>query len=316
VGLHARWGSGKSFLIWLLKKEFDPEATADPATGVIRQWFEPDASISADDDGSDADYADYLEKEREEKERKEEEKYKDLNYFRYTMKMIPVRCKVLCPMLCIGTWSVFTKFASLDIFKIPTWLEAVNTVVLEEVFGGVGSFVKSARVVALQVAPREVKCIGKRCCGGQGVSGLWGGPSRLAWRPILVWTAIGGFLGAELGNGFRLFRKSEEDGGLPHPSLQGSSHTRLWCGLIGALIFCVAGVTLARAKKRCFRSARNNCVNKRCFRSTRNFFAVAPLSDNAPTTVQVDNASTTVEADDVEVVKDVKQEYIFVDFNA
>ena len=40
VGLYARWGAGKTFMISLLKKEFDPTAYEDPRTHRILQVFE------------------------------------------------------------------------------------------------------------------------------------------------------------------------------------------------------------------------------------------------------------------------------------
>ena len=41
VGLYAKWGSGKSFMISLLKQQFDPRARLDPRTHDLTQWFEP-----------------------------------------------------------------------------------------------------------------------------------------------------------------------------------------------------------------------------------------------------------------------------------
>mgnify|MGYP001253480782 CR=1 FL=1 len=40
VGLYARWGSGKTFMISLLKKEFDPTVREDPKTRRLLQFFE------------------------------------------------------------------------------------------------------------------------------------------------------------------------------------------------------------------------------------------------------------------------------------
>ena len=40
VGLYARWGSGKSFMISLLVKEFDPTVHEDPHTRQLLQFFE------------------------------------------------------------------------------------------------------------------------------------------------------------------------------------------------------------------------------------------------------------------------------------
>ena len=40
VGLYARWGSGKTFMISLLLKQFDPTVREDPRTKVLRQHFE------------------------------------------------------------------------------------------------------------------------------------------------------------------------------------------------------------------------------------------------------------------------------------
>ena len=40
VGLYARWGSGKTFMISLLKKEFDPSVYEDPHTHQLLQFFE------------------------------------------------------------------------------------------------------------------------------------------------------------------------------------------------------------------------------------------------------------------------------------
>ena len=40
VGLYARWGSGKSFMIFLLKQQFDPKARSNPRTHDLVQWFE------------------------------------------------------------------------------------------------------------------------------------------------------------------------------------------------------------------------------------------------------------------------------------
>jgi hypothetical protein len=41
VGLFAKWGSGKSFMMYLLKQEFDPDCEEDPSTFEIIQWFDP-----------------------------------------------------------------------------------------------------------------------------------------------------------------------------------------------------------------------------------------------------------------------------------
>ena len=54
VGLYARWGAGKSFMIFLLKQQFDPLARTDPPTHDLVQWFEDGydtfpPSISDDD---------------------------------------------------------------------------------------------------------------------------------------------------------------------------------------------------------------------------------------------------------------------------
>ena len=40
VGLYARWGAGKTFMISLLKKEFDPYVYEDPHTRQLLQFFE------------------------------------------------------------------------------------------------------------------------------------------------------------------------------------------------------------------------------------------------------------------------------------
>ena len=40
VGLYARWGSGKTFMISLLKKEFDPTVQEHPKTRQLLQFFE------------------------------------------------------------------------------------------------------------------------------------------------------------------------------------------------------------------------------------------------------------------------------------
>ena len=40
VGLYARWGSGKTFMISLLKKGFDPDVREDPHTRQLLQFFE------------------------------------------------------------------------------------------------------------------------------------------------------------------------------------------------------------------------------------------------------------------------------------
>ena len=40
VGLYARWGSGKTFMISLLKKEFDEDVLQDPHTKKLLQFFE------------------------------------------------------------------------------------------------------------------------------------------------------------------------------------------------------------------------------------------------------------------------------------
>ena len=40
VGLYARWGSGKTFMISLLKREFDKTVREDPVTKQLLQFFE------------------------------------------------------------------------------------------------------------------------------------------------------------------------------------------------------------------------------------------------------------------------------------
>ena len=40
VGLYARWGAGKTFMISLLKREFDETVREDPHTGQLLQFFE------------------------------------------------------------------------------------------------------------------------------------------------------------------------------------------------------------------------------------------------------------------------------------
>ena len=40
VGLYARWGAGKTFMISLLKKEFDPDVRVNPRTQRLLQFFE------------------------------------------------------------------------------------------------------------------------------------------------------------------------------------------------------------------------------------------------------------------------------------
>ena len=49
VGLYAKWGSGKSFMIHLLKKEFDSYALEDPLTRNLYQWFEQNEYLELQD---------------------------------------------------------------------------------------------------------------------------------------------------------------------------------------------------------------------------------------------------------------------------
>ena len=49
VGLYARWGSGKTFMISLLKKEFDPSVHEDPHTKRLLQFFEKDYKKDSSD---------------------------------------------------------------------------------------------------------------------------------------------------------------------------------------------------------------------------------------------------------------------------
>jgi hypothetical protein len=47
-GLFGKWGTGKSFLIQLLKKNFDSSAREDPRTFELKQFFEPDYPRNAE----------------------------------------------------------------------------------------------------------------------------------------------------------------------------------------------------------------------------------------------------------------------------
>eukprot|EP00966_Prymnesium_polylepis_P237954 5503386-Prymnesium_polylepis.1 len=53
VGLYAKWGSGKSFMIHLIKKNLDPQAQEDGRTHALSQWFHepPRQAGAANDDG-------------------------------------------------------------------------------------------------------------------------------------------------------------------------------------------------------------------------------------------------------------------------
>ena len=49
VGLYARWGAGKTFMISLLKREFDPDVREDPRTRRLLQFFEEGFKEEASD---------------------------------------------------------------------------------------------------------------------------------------------------------------------------------------------------------------------------------------------------------------------------
>jgi len=58
IGLYAKWGSGKSFMIFLIKTNMDPTCRENPRTFEQTQWFEPgygDMAPPASDIGSDGE---------------------------------------------------------------------------------------------------------------------------------------------------------------------------------------------------------------------------------------------------------------------
>ena len=98
VGLYAKWGSGKTFLINCIKQAFDPGIKEDPRTHDMRQWFERTPE--------DADAA-------------EDKEIKDESYCAYTREMMRPRCEQLARVL-VGVVGVS--------FPAPLWAEALGQV--------------------------------------------------------------------------------------------------------------------------------------------------------------------------------------------
>ncbi len=48
IGLYAKWGAGKSFMIQLIKQQFDPTAQEMSGSYSIVQWFEADYELLSD----------------------------------------------------------------------------------------------------------------------------------------------------------------------------------------------------------------------------------------------------------------------------
>jgi len=89
VGLYAKWGQGKSFLISCLKKAIDETARENPQTHDLVQWFEPEyGSLPV----AITDIDEQVKKEEDAKrEAKEKEKEKEKSCFGYELDMFVVR---------------------------------------------------------------------------------------------------------------------------------------------------------------------------------------------------------------------------------
>ena len=103
VGLYAKWGSGKTFLINCIKQAFDPGIKEDQRTHDMRQWFERTPE--------DADAA-------------EDKEIKDESYCAYTRAMARPRCEQLVRIL------TGVSLPAAPIY-MPLWAEALARVATE-----------------------------------------------------------------------------------------------------------------------------------------------------------------------------------------
>lgn len=90
VGLYAKWGSGKSFLIHLLKKAFDPDVREEKGTGELKQWFE-------------AGYND-LERSHSEAKKDEEKDKSDVRTKQLKMVLKLFQCRLLLQLMTVPSW--------------------------------------------------------------------------------------------------------------------------------------------------------------------------------------------------------------------
>jgi hypothetical protein len=144
IGLYAKWGTGKSFMITLLKKAFDPKVREDERTHELMQWF---------DDGFDKLAPAVADELASESALKELALRKGLmtdhswrSYLRYSRVMLPKRLEMCC---CGMPFALATMLS----FKWPLWLETISQV-LGESF--VGTYIQLTDWLH-RFAPREMR---------------------------------------------------------------------------------------------------------------------------------------------------------------
>ena len=171
VGLYAKWGSGKSFLINCIKQAFDPGIKEDPRTHDMRQWFERTPE--------DADAA-------------EDKEIKDESYCAYTRAMARPRCEQLVRIL------TGVSLPAAPIY-MPLWAEAlarVATEMIKDMWNSMTS--KELR----EFAPRELAAVEGWCaqpgCGR-------------AVRQALIWGVVGAVVVVQLGVNVNVSRKIPGD---------------------------------------------------------------------------------------------------------
>ena len=146
VGLYAKWGSGKTFLINCTKQAFDPGkmygVEEDLTTHDMRQWFERDIATPEDADAA-----------------KDKERMDEMSYCAYTREMTRPRCEQLARVL-VGVS-----------FPAPLWAEAlvrVATEMFEDICSG-KTFEGPARICAAGARScRTVRTVGLRTSGAPG----------------------------------------------------------------------------------------------------------------------------------------------------
>jgi hypothetical protein len=187
VGLYAKWGSGKSFMISLIKKGFDPTARENKHTHELTQWFEDgyDKLTPAVSDTAAAN--EIMEVARREHEQKNKrERQRDGQYSNwYCLEMMPRRI-----WMCLALTGATITTTPMPPQLVPLWVNTLRTVCIEE-FTDVWQAVDEW---LWRFAPCEMKYLHRCCrtdCSGRG-SGRFT-PRFVCGTLMLavVWAAVG-----------------------------------------------------------------------------------------------------------------------------
>jgi DNA-binding beta-propeller fold protein YncE len=188
VGIYAKWGSGKSFMIYLIKMGFDPMAREDKHTHELTQWFEDGYDKLTPAVSDTAAAKESMEVARREHEKKNKrERQRDGQYSNwYCLEMLPRRI-----WMCLALTGATITTAPMPPQLVPLWVNTLRTVCIEE-FTDVWQAVDEW---LWRFAPCEMKYLHRCCRTSRSGSGSGGRFTPKVLRRILmlavVWAAVG-----------------------------------------------------------------------------------------------------------------------------